>query len=95
MLLLALGVALLIDVLRVFLPSLITLFGRAGETPAELMGLYAALWFVLPCLAPLLRPRWSLLGGAAVLVAARLGLQAFDGGTPQLARSAPRCCSSA
>ncbi|MEU4704224.1 endonuclease/exonuclease/phosphatase family protein [Nonomuraea dietziae] len=85
MLLLALGLALLIDVLRVFLPSLITLFGRAGETPAELMGLYAALWFVLPCLAPLLRPRWSLIGGAAVLVAARLGLQAFDGGTPQLA----------
>lgn len=85
MLLLALGLALLIDVLRVFLPSLITLFGRAGETPAELMGLYAALWFVLPCLAPLLRPHWSLLGGAAVLVAARLGLQAFDGGTPQLA----------
>ncbi|MEU4542837.1 endonuclease/exonuclease/phosphatase family protein [Nonomuraea dietziae] len=85
MLLLALGLALLIDVLRVFLPSLITLFGRAGETPAELVGLYAALWFVLPCLAPLLRPRWSLLGGAAVLVAARLGLQASDGGTPQLA----------
>ncbi|MEV4164679.1 endonuclease/exonuclease/phosphatase family protein [Nonomuraea dietziae] len=85
MLLLALGLALLIDVLRVFLPSLITLFGRAGETPAELMGLYAALWFVLPCLAPLLRPRWSLMGGAAVLVAARLGLQTFDGGTPQLA----------
>ncbi|GAA3474900.1 endonuclease/exonuclease/phosphatase family protein [Nonomuraea roseola] len=85
MLLLAIGLALLIDVLRVFLPSLITLFGRAGETPAELMGLYAALWFVLPCLAPLLRPRWSLMGGAAALVAARLGLQAFDGGTPQLA----------
>ncbi|WP_344841147.1 hypothetical protein [Nonomuraea dietziae] len=38
---------------------------------------------MLPCLAPLLRPRWSLMGGAAVLVAARLGLQAFDGGTPQ------------
>ncbi|WP_431898627.1 endonuclease/exonuclease/phosphatase family protein [Nonomuraea sp. bgisy101] len=85
MVLLALGLALLCEVLRVFLPSLITLFGRAGETPAELMGLYAAAWFVLPCLAPLLRPRWSLLGGAAVLVAARLGLQAFDGGTPQLA----------
>ncbi|MFE3449233.1 endonuclease/exonuclease/phosphatase family protein [Nonomuraea sp. NPDC059194] len=85
MLLLALGLALLCEVLRVFLPSLITLFGRAGETPAELMGLYAAAWFVLPCLAPLLRPRWSLLGGATVLVVARLGLQAFDGGMPQLA----------
>ncbi|MEV0586050.1 endonuclease/exonuclease/phosphatase family protein [Nonomuraea sp. NPDC050310] len=72
---LALGIILLFDVLRVFLPSLITLFGRAGETPAELMGLYAALWFVLPFLAALLKPRWSLYGGAALLLLARLGLQ--------------------
>lgn len=28
-----LGVVVLVDVLRVFLPSLITLFGRAGSTP--------------------------------------------------------------
>lgn len=73
---LGLGIVLLFDVLRVFLPSLITLFGRAGETPAEQMGLYAALWFALPYLAAFLRPRWSLYGGAALLVVCRLLLQA-------------------
>src|SRR5690606_24609978 len=36
-----LGVAILMDVLRVFLPSLITVFGSAGSTPAELIGVYA------------------------------------------------------
>ncbi|MFD9949546.1 endonuclease/exonuclease/phosphatase family protein [Nonomuraea sp. NPDC059023] len=75
-LLLGLGVTLLFDVLRVFLPSLITLFGRAGETPPELMGLYAAVWFILPFLAALVRPRWALAGGAVALVLARLLLQA-------------------
>ncbi|MFG1943543.1 endonuclease/exonuclease/phosphatase family protein [Nonomuraea sp. NPDC048826] len=74
--LLALGVVLFLDVLRVFLPSLITLFGQAGSTAPELMGLYAAAWFVLPFLALRLRPRWALLGGAAVLVLARVLLQA-------------------
>lgn len=73
---LALGVVLLLDVLRVFLPSLITLFGRAGETPPELMGLYAAAWFILPFLALFAKPRHALLGGAAALVLARLLLQA-------------------
>ncbi|WP_326628693.1 endonuclease/exonuclease/phosphatase family protein [Nonomuraea fuscirosea] len=73
---LALGIVVLFDVLRVFLPSLITLFGRAGETPAELMGLYAAAWFILPFLALLSKPRHALVAGAAGLVAARLLLQA-------------------
>ncbi|MFG1873757.1 endonuclease/exonuclease/phosphatase family protein [Sphaerisporangium sp. NPDC049003] len=85
---LALGVLLFTDVLRVFLPSLITLFGHAGDTPPEQMGLYAALWFVLPfAAAPLCRlvdPRRVALGGALLLVAARLVLQATDGGTAQL-----------
>jgi endonuclease/exonuclease/phosphatase family metal-dependent hydrolase len=79
---LALGVVLLLDVLRVFLPSLITLFGRAGETAPELMGLYALAWFVLPFAAAGLRPRWSLVGGGLALVVARLLLQA---GAAQLA----------
>lgn len=74
--LLALGVVLLLDVLRVFLPSLITLFGQAGSTAPELMGLYAAAWFVLPFLALRLRPRHALIGGAVVLVVARVLLQA-------------------
>ncbi|MGW4410276.1 endonuclease/exonuclease/phosphatase family protein [Nonomuraea sp. NPDC004702] len=73
---LALGLVLLLDVLRVFLPSLITLFGRAGETPPELMGLYAAAWFILPFLALLAKPRHALLGGAAALVLTRILLQA-------------------
>ncbi|WP_432931550.1 endonuclease/exonuclease/phosphatase family protein [Microbispora sp. CA-135349] len=82
------GVALLFDVVRVFLPSLITLYGRAGETAPASMGMYAALWFVLPFAAVpaarLASPRAVLVTGAAALVAARLGLQAADGGTPQL-----------
>ncbi|MEU6999188.1 endonuclease/exonuclease/phosphatase family protein [Nonomuraea sp. NPDC046570] len=81
---LGLGVVLLFDALRVFLPSLITLFGRAGDTPPEQMGLYAALWFVLPFLAIPLRPHWSLYGGALALATLRLSLQAFDGGPAQL-----------
>ncbi|WP_084959444.1 endonuclease/exonuclease/phosphatase family protein [Thermoactinospora rubra] len=72
---LVLGIVVFLDVLRVFLPSLITLFGRAGETPAELMGAYAALWFALPFLAVLLKPRWALYGGAAALAASRVILQ--------------------
>jgi endonuclease/exonuclease/phosphatase family metal-dependent hydrolase len=85
---LALGVLLLTDLLRVFLPSLITIFGRAGETPAEQMGLYAAVWFVLPFavvpFARLFGPRLVVLGGAVLLIADRLALQATDGGAPQL-----------
>lgn len=82
------GVALLFDVVRVFLPSLITLYGRAGETDPASMGMYAALWFVLPFAAVpaarLASPRAAGAAGAVALVAARLGLQAADGGTPQL-----------
>ncbi|WP_182904381.1 endonuclease/exonuclease/phosphatase family protein [Microbispora sp. H13382] len=82
------GVVLLFDVVRVFLPSLITLYGRAGETDPASMGAYAALWFVLPFAAVpaarLASPRLVGAAGAVALAAARLGLQAADGGTPQL-----------
>lgn len=82
------GVMLLFDVVRVFLPSLITLYGRAGETAPESMGMYAALWFVLPFAAVpaarLASPRIVGAVGAVALAAARLCLQAADGGTPQL-----------
>ncbi|MFC4529587.1 endonuclease/exonuclease/phosphatase family protein [Sphaerisporangium dianthi] len=85
---LALGVVLFTDLLRVFLPSLITLFGRAGDTPAEQMGLYAALWFVIPFAAAPIARRWGArpvaLGAAVLLVAVRLALQAAGGGAPQL-----------
>ncbi|TDD76627.1 metal-dependent hydrolase [Actinomadura darangshiensis] len=83
-----LGVVVLADVLRVFLPSLITLVGSAGETPAEVMGGYALSWFLAAFLTvPLARPvpagRLALAGGAVLLVA-RIILQVTDGGDAQL-----------
>ncbi len=47
----ALGVLLLVDVLRVWLPSLITIYGAAGSTPPERIGAFALVWFVVPFLA--------------------------------------------
>jgi endonuclease/exonuclease/phosphatase family metal-dependent hydrolase len=66
-LLVPLGVLLLVDVLRVWLPSIITIFGQAASTPAELLGAFALMWFVLAFLAPPL---------ARFAGAARLGLVA-------------------
>jgi len=84
----ALGMVVLTDVLRVFLPSLITLFGQAGGTPPEYMGLYALAWFAAPMLViPLSRivsARLIMIAGAAVLVAARILLQLSNGGDLQL-----------
>ncbi len=84
----ALGVALLVDVLRVFLPSLITVFGDAGATPAAELGAFAALWFLLGLLAlpatARLEPRVVAVLGAAGLAAARLVLQGANGGNLQL-----------
>jgi endonuclease/exonuclease/phosphatase family metal-dependent hydrolase len=84
----ALGVAILIDVLRVFLPSLITIFGSAGSTPAELIGVYALGWFLAGFLvvpgARLIRPGILAVVGALLLVAGRAVLQFTDGGQPQL-----------
>ena len=83
-----LGVAILIDVLRVFLPSLITIFGSAGSTPAELIGVYALAWFLAAFLAVpaarLVRPGLVALAGAALLAVGRIALQLTDGGPPQL-----------
>jgi len=84
----ALGVYLLTDVLRVWLPSIITVFGQAASTPAELMGGFALLWFVgafavVPLLRPL-GPRGVAVAAAAALTAARLALIATDGGQLQL-----------
>ncbi|NVI86680.1 endonuclease/exonuclease/phosphatase family protein [Actinomadura sp. BRA 177] len=83
-----LGVVVLADVLHVFLPSLITLVGSAGSTPAEVMGGYALSWFVAAFLTvPLARfapaARLAVAGGV-LLVAARIVLQLTDGGDPQL-----------
>ncbi|MGR6317768.1 endonuclease/exonuclease/phosphatase family protein [Micromonospora soli] len=85
---LALGVVVLLDVLRVWLPSVITIFGRAAETPAELLGAFALSWFVLALSAPALvrrcGPRPVGLVAAGVLAAARLTLTAAPGGRAQL-----------
>ncbi|MEV4623600.1 endonuclease/exonuclease/phosphatase family protein [Asanoa sp. NPDC049573] len=84
----ALGVALLTDVLRVWLPSIITIFGQAASTPAELMGGFALLWFVgafavVPLVRPL-GPRGVASVAGIALAACRLGLLATDGGQAQL-----------
>ncbi|WP_433049625.1 endonuclease/exonuclease/phosphatase family protein [Dactylosporangium sp. CS-033363] len=84
----AAGVLLLLDLLRVWLPSIITIFGQAASTPAELMGAFALAWFVAGvAAAPLanrLGPRRLALAAGALLVLARLALIFVRGGQPQL-----------
>ncbi|MFC5184517.1 endonuclease/exonuclease/phosphatase family protein [Actinomadura harenae] len=78
------GSVVLVDVVRVFLPSLITVVGDAGSTPAELIGLYALVWFAAAfAAAPFARRIGP--GAAVVLLAARAALQFTDGGTAQVA----------
>ncbi|MEV4258524.1 metal-dependent hydrolase, partial [Spirillospora sp. NPDC049652] len=68
------GTVVLVDVVRVFLPSLITVVGDAGSTPAELIGLYALVWFVAAfAAAPFARRIGT--GAALLLLAARAALQ--------------------
>ncbi|WP_426506570.1 endonuclease/exonuclease/phosphatase family protein [Dactylosporangium sp. McL0621] len=84
----AAGILLLVDLLRVWLPSIITIFGQTASTPAELMGAFAFAWFVAGvAAAPLARrlgPRRLALVAGAVLVLARLALIFVHGGPPQL-----------
>lgn len=84
----ALGTVVFVDVLRVFLPSLITLFGQAGGTPPEHMGLFALLWFALPLTVPLLAqaipPRMIATAAGVGLIATRIVLQFSSGGDLQL-----------
>ncbi|RIV40927.1 endonuclease/exonuclease/phosphatase family protein [Micromonospora radicis] len=85
---LAVGLVVLTDVLRVFLPSVITIFGQAASTPAELLGGFALGWFVLALAAPALVGRVGArpvgVAAAVVLCAARLALTAAPGGRTQL-----------
>ncbi|KRF17380.1 hypothetical protein ASG90_08840 [Nocardioides sp. Soil797] len=81
---------LLVDLLRVWAPSLITIFGQAASTPAELMGAFA-LAVVLAGLLPLLVVRLTGVPGHLVLVGClvaagtcRVGLQVVGGGPAQL-----------
>ena len=84
------GVWLLVDLWRVWTPSLITIFGQAASTPPEAIGgfaigvMAAPLVLLLVLRGPLARPsalRWLLLLAAA----ARLVLMLVGGGQPQLA----------
>jgi endonuclease/exonuclease/phosphatase family metal-dependent hydrolase len=88
---LALGTLLLVDVLRVWLPSIITIFGQAASTPAELMGAFALLWFLLPfAVVPLwrrlpYRARFTVIVVTAVgLCGSRAALVFVHGGQSQL-----------
>ncbi|MGC4814175.1 endonuclease/exonuclease/phosphatase family protein [Micromonospora sp. DT228] len=85
---LALGVLLLIDVLRVWLPGIITIFGQAASTPAELMGAFALGWFVLALGAPAVVRRVGArpvtVAAAVLLAVARLALTVAPGGRTQL-----------
>jgi endonuclease/exonuclease/phosphatase family metal-dependent hydrolase len=85
---LALGIVLLLDVMRAWLPSVIFVYGRAGSTPATQMGLFAVLPFLLALVAVLavrqLGARTVSRLAAVIAVAGRLALQATDGGDAQL-----------
>ena len=83
--LVAIGAAwwLLTDLTAVWGPSLITIFGQAAETPAEVMGLFA-LGCVLTAYAVLLVSRRQPLVALAGAVAARALLAAVPGGQIQL-----------
>lgn len=78
----------LLGAVRVWLPSIVHVYGDAGSTPAVRMGLFALAWFLVPVVvATSVRwagPRtwWRI--GVLVLVLGRLALQATDGGWPQL-----------
>lgn len=88
----AVGTILFLDALRVFLPSLITLFGQAGSTSPEMMGAFALAWFLAPfpfvLLARRVPPATMAFASAVLMAAGRLALQATDGGSPQLYASA-------
>lgn len=85
---LVLGVLLLVDVLRVWLPSIITIFGQAAATPAELLAAFALVWFLLafgaPPLARIVGPAPVALTAAVVLAGCRTALPATPGGSAQL-----------
>ncbi len=76
-----------VEILRVWLPSVLFVVGDAGETPAAVMGAFAlgtlALGLAGAAALDRLPPRALWLTGVAVLVLGRLGVQLTDGGTPQ------------
>ncbi|MGH8082885.1 MAG: hypothetical protein ACREP7_20065, partial [Lysobacter sp.] len=82
----AAGSFLLLDSLRVWFPSLTTIFGSAGTTSAITLALFALAWVVpIALLLPLATSRygrWLPMLAALIAVAARIVLQ--RGGSPDL-----------
>jgi endonuclease/exonuclease/phosphatase family metal-dependent hydrolase len=80
--------ALLLDVLRVWLPSVVHVQGDAGSTPALQLGSFAAVWFLAPFPAAIavrrLGPVRLLRASVVAAATARVALQWTDGGQPQL-----------
>jgi endonuclease/exonuclease/phosphatase family metal-dependent hydrolase len=78
-----LGTVLLVDVLRVWLPSIITVFGQAASTPTELLGAFALAWFVIalpvPWVVRAVGERACGVGAALVLAGCRLALVGTTG----------------
>ncbi len=75
-----------LDVVRMWTPSLITIFGRAAETPAELIGAFALACGVLPLLILWITRSayWLEIALLFVLLMSRVILQMTDGGPAQL-----------
>ncbi|QMW65999.1 endonuclease/exonuclease/phosphatase family protein [Mumia sp. ZJ1417] len=83
----AVGVWVLGDLVRVWAPSLITIFGQAASTPPELMGAYALGCVAVGAVVALLARRHATgvaAGALAVALVCRTALQLTDGGQAQL-----------
>lgn len=81
----AAGVWMLVDIVRVWTPSLITLVGQAADTPPELLGLFALGCVLVPFIPLVLcrnHPRVqssALQGSAAIALVCRIILQFIPG----------------
>ena len=75
-----------LDVFRMWAPSLITIFGKAAETPAELIGAFALACGALPLVLLLVTRSRAKIEPIAlgILLLSRIGLAFTDGGQPQL-----------
>ncbi|TXJ07304.1 MAG: hypothetical protein E6Q27_01845 [Aeromicrobium sp.] len=75
-----------LDIVRMWTPSLITIFGRAAETPAELIGAFALACGGVPLLLLwLTRSAASIeFGALLVVLSVRVALAMTDGGPAQL-----------
>lgn len=84
----ALATLVLLELLRLWLPSLIFIFGVTGETPATTLGAFAVVWFLVPLLLTVTTGRVGTgrlaVGAVAVVSVARLVVQAADGGALHL-----------